>query len=395
MQHPHDDALPELASLLDPLEASAMLEAALSDTGEHVVEVRVVDVSYRPGRRATVRYAAILLGRDGERTTTGFTAWIGDRIPRGGLRLQSQGAEIGVWRFPDDPYLPGLSIASSTAGAARLLNDLGVEAEQAEVTLRAYRPGRRAVVEVHVGALSVFIKVVRPSRVEALQQLHTALTGSVPIPRSLGWSPKQGLVVLERLAGKSLSDSLVSGTATMVPSADDLVEMLSRLEASEVPARSRPASVDRVAEHAATITAVLPELHSDLQGVVERTADIGVESTITAHRDFHAGQLLIHQGQARLVDIDTVGPGTRADDMAMFIAQLVCLARPGPNATAISEYLMQIASTDLVDAAALDGRVAASLLGFALGPFRVQEADWETETRRRISAAVKWSLGRG
>ena len=93
-----------------------------------------------------------------------------------------------------------------------------------------------------------------------------------------------------------------------------------------------------------------------------------------------------------LVDIDTIGPGSRADDLAMFIAQVECLARPGPESSPVGEYVrvLREAWEPVVGRSVLAPRVAASLLGFAIGPFRVQASGWERETRRRIDVARSW-----
>ena len=53
----------------------------------------------------------------------------------------------------------------------------------------------------------LFVKVVRPSQVEALHQLHAALA-ELPIARVLYWDAELGIVVLEALPGRSISRCL-------------------------------------------------------------------------------------------------------------------------------------------------------------------------------------------
>jgi hypothetical protein len=88
-----------------------------------------------------------------------------------------------------------------------LLEPLGVPDAPTSVRVRSYRPGKRAVVEVEGDGIRLFVKTIRPKDVAALQETHTALAGSLPIPRSLGWSPDTGIVVLEPMAGVPLSSA--------------------------------------------------------------------------------------------------------------------------------------------------------------------------------------------
>ena len=47
----------------------------------------------------------------------------------------------------------------------------------------------------------------------------------------------------------------------------------------------------------------------------------------------------------------------------------------------------------LIDPSELRLRVAAAVLGFATGPFRVQHKNWRLETERRVSLAERWIAG--
>lgn len=389
---PADPDLPALLDLLDEKAFRELLDAAVA---ERTTAVNIAHVSYRPGRRAIVRYNVTIEADDGSTSANTFTAWTGRPIPAGGLRLSSGSGEVAVWRFPDDPWLPGLATAATPARTAALLGDIGLSDPAPIVAVRAYWPGRRAVFEVLSGDHRVFIKAVRPERVEALQRTHRALAEVVPVPRSLGWSPQRGLVVLEALPGRSLAELLRRGDASLAPDASDLTALLDRIAQCDIPGEARPAALARFDERADTLAVVLPDLAPALDDLRAALSDTAAQSNITAHRDFHASQLMIHEDVVRLVDIDTVGRGARADDAAMFIAQVICLGRPGRHAAAIGEYVRLLGEgfSAAIDEPALRHRTAASLIGFALGPFRVQEPDWPRETRRRVSAAAEQVLG--
>jgi hypothetical protein len=67
--------------------------------------------------------------------------------PEGTLTVGDGKDRIAVWRFPHDPYLPGLATAFDPAAVARLLRGYRLGDQQVRLTVRAYRPRRRAVIE--------------------------------------------------------------------------------------------------------------------------------------------------------------------------------------------------------------------------------------------------------
>lgn len=72
-------------------------------------------------------------------------------VPAGATILAAGGRQVHVWRVPHDPYLPGMAAALTPARVRELLDGLGAEAGPVTLTTRAYRPTRRAVVEVRIG----------------------------------------------------------------------------------------------------------------------------------------------------------------------------------------------------------------------------------------------------
>ena len=381
---PLDPALPLLADLLDPAAAAELIGTALNV--EEVTAVRVIDVAYRPQTSLTVRYSVDLAG---ETEPVGLVATHGGNLPIGGVRVSDGTHEVAFWRFPDDFGLPGLGVLFDPVALARLLGELGVRDEAPRPLLRAYRPGRRAVAEINADGRRLFAKVVRPKRVAELQTIHAALSPTVPVPQSLGWQPDLGLLFMEAIPGTSLTTALLSGRYREVAGPADLIALLDLIAGARVDTRPRPTPLQRAADHAATLQVLVPETGDLLTAVMEASAAAPAEDPILAHRDFHSAQLLVADGRLRLVDVDTVGVGTRADDLAMLLAQLICLARPGPAKGVIETY-RSLAVQEFhrhVSPQSLRPRVAAALLGFAQGPFRVQEADWPGETMRRVVAA--------
>jgi Ser/Thr protein kinase RdoA (MazF antagonist) len=112
------------------------------------------------------------------------------------------------------------------------------------------------------------------------------------------------------------------------------------------------------------------------------------------HGDLYEGQLLVAHGRIRgLLDVDSAGPGRRADDLACLLAHLETLAvmdlrhRDRLRALARDWYAE---FERHVDAHELRTRVAGVLLSLATGPHRVQESGWEAATRRRLDLVEEW-----
>jgi aminoglycoside phosphotransferase (APT) family kinase protein len=145
---------------------------------------------------------------------------------------------------------------------------------------------------------------------------------------------------------------------------------------------------------------VLPSAAGRIGALCERIgAPHRMSDTATVHGDLHDGQLAV-DGRGRItamLDVDAVGPGERVDDLANLLGHLASLelsSRPAAgNVRTWADELHGVFAAQ-VDAAELDRRVAAVLLGLATGPFRVQERAWRTAVRRRLSLAERWA-GRG
>jgi hypothetical protein len=249
------------------------------------------------------------------------------------------------------------------------------------------------VVEARSEAGTIYMKVLRPNRVEALQARHTALAGRVPIPHSLGWSRHLGIVAMQALGGRTLRQAIEAGEREL-PSPQALVALLDRFpnlgpEASEV-----KGAYQRSREHARLIGAVLPDSKGILDEIVPVVAAATLsEPAVAVHGDFHSSQLLVDTGRiVGLVDVDTAGLGQRTNDLANLVGQLATLALVSGQPNAIEAYIAELLNhfDRITDPAVLRLRVAAVVLGLATGPFRVQSPNWPDETLRRLALVQQW-----
>lgn len=397
------DALLPAAPFLTGALARDPLTVAVAASGGELRTLRARQVLYRPGRDLVVRYAATVSwhGREpvAETLLAGTTV---DGAPEGTLPLDAaelDGTEIGVWRYPFDPALPGLATAVTTERVRPLL--AGLLDGTPELRVATYRPTRRAVVRASVGDDDVYVKVVRPRDCAALVARHQALTAAgVPVPAVLAHDEPAGLVVLRALPGDDLRDRLRG--AGPLPDAAALLAALDGLQAADlgVRARRRPDTIADARGHAALLATVVPAEAHRLGAILDRIdalegAEVEAPPPVTVHGDFHEAQLRVDdRGRITgVLDVDGATTGDRVEDLATMLGHLATLAlgagdarrRIDAYARGLHEELARV-----VDPVALERRVAAAIVGLATGPFRVQQKSWRKETSRRIALAQQW-----
>lgn len=396
-------AWPPALRLLLGEDAVDLWNAALAPGGGRLTRLRPTGTTVQPGGAATVRYAAEVAWDGGRQTRESLTATTGARIPAGAAVLEGtsdgETVAVGVWRWPLDPALPALAWASRAAAAGERLQALGITDGPLRLRLRAYRPGRRAVVEATSAAGSTFLKVVRPVAVGRLVERHAVLAGAVPVPPVLA-ATDDGVVALPGLGGTPMRE-LIAGVGAGLPDAttlDALLDALPEAAARVVPVgRSRPGDArGRARDHATVLGLVLPELRSRLDRLLALLADAdpGEHPEVPVHGDFYESQLLVEDGAVvGLLDVDTVGRGHRIDDWATLLGHLVLLEAilPAPATAVRYRAELQEAALRRWPAAQLRPRIAAVLLGLATGPFRVLQTDWAARTVARIALAEEWA----
>jgi hypothetical protein len=302
--HRSDTARVRAASRTERVVADALAEA-----GARVLRLETLSVEPR-GDAVVTGVAATIDGPPGDRS----------RI----VYVDETHEPVALWVHPDDPWLPGLGSAAYPHALAVLLGRLGLPDRVDRVDLVAYRPARRAVVRAVVGGAAVYVKVVRPERVESIARGHRALAeAGIPVPSLLGWSPS-GLVVLAAARGTPLVDMVATIEAdAAIRAVDDLRR---RLAAVTVPAGRPTGSVAARADwYAGRLAERLPWLAERLEPLVAtaRRAAHPEGPLATVHGDLHAGQVFLDDsgsGVVGLIDVDTAGPGAPGVDVGAFVA---------------------------------------------------------------------------
>jgi hypothetical protein len=365
------------------------IEAAVASVGGRVTDGELLQVTWWPGAAITTRHRVSITG--GELDGTSTYVCVAGRIPEGALIVEGDTGRVGVWRVPHDPALPGLAPAMDHNRAGRLLEDIGGPPGTVDTRLVAYRPGRRAVVSVSGAQEGLYLKLVRPKKVEALHRSHRMLAGALPVPASHGFSTELGLIALQAVGGKTLR-AVLEDQGQAVPSPAEIVD-LSRRMPPPPDGQEAPSPIGRLIDTGQVLAAVAPELAARVDDVIGAIGPEPHDPDTPSHGDYYESQLLVEDGSVvGLLDVDTYGWGRPGDDAATMLGHLAVWSGMSSQPDRVSELgsLLIRIWDELVDPNDLRRRTAAVVLGLATGPFRVQSADWPQETADRISIAEQW-----
>jgi hypothetical protein len=392
------ESFPPKLRLLLGEDAGQLLAAVAEAAGGELASWRPRQVDHQPGRFTVVQYRTQVTWPKGNTTSETFVAASGERIPDAGAAVFDDGENrVAAWRWTNDPFLPGISDALDPIKVASLLDDLGVDGGSVQLRTRAYRPARRAVIEATGRRGRLFLKVIRPGRVEDLHDTHRLLATSLPVPETLGWTDR-GVLVLTARPGETLRKALRSSRQPP-PGPQAVLSLLDRLPSELARRPPRRDLVSSAEHHATVITATVPSMRDRLEillDTIRAMDDLSVTGPVPVHGDLYEAQLLVNRGRITgLLDVDTAGAGLRIDDLANFCAHLSVLAAMSDRPRHIKRY-----GSDLLAHAEqhhppqqLRPRVAAAVIGLATGPFRVLDNGWEQKTLRRLGLAEEWLNG--
>ncbi|MEZ5201479.1 MAG: phosphotransferase [Micropruina glycogenica] len=393
---------PDGSQLLTSTEVGELLGAAVEHAGGRLIGWALDHVDANPNQSTTATYSATVAWPYGERDELlGVSARAsGPAASDTKAEIFADGErEVAVWIYPNDPDLPGLARAAYTEQMAGILTEhdvLGRPVAADEVSLRmiGYRPRRRAVLRVDVEPEPVvlYCKVLRERLFGDVVRRHELLLAAgVPAPR-IAATTDDALLLLHNLDGRPLAKAVFDETDPCT--AEDLIHLLDAMPMSVTKLERRPPWTDAVQHYSQMVAAAVPSATDKLAWLTDQIAGgvaWGPRGNDPTHGDFHEGQVHVSGGRiVGILDVDTVGPGRRADDLACLIAHLSTIQRMNPAQEAKVHRLIRTwvpVFDTRVDPLELRLRAAAVIISLATGPFRGQEPEWEWETLRMIASA--------
>ncbi len=372
------------------------------EAGDGVLEaIEPRQVLYRPSRELVVSYAAVVSWRSGpsvRETLLAATTPTGE--PPGTMPIEAEGLRVGVWRYPFDPYLPGLADAVTHGPVGELL---GVSVSDLTLTVRSFRPCRRAVVHAIWPGGEAYIKVLPPAEVRRLVDAHAAILASgLPVPEILDTDERRGVVVMRALTGTSLRNRLLEGRGAL-PGGQAIFDVVQQFAAISqdsawVAGGEHVSLIKAAPRHAAMLASVLPRVGGRLDTLLARFDQPGMDTEASIiHGDLHDGQLQVDDSGeiVGVLDVDRVGVGEPLDDLARFLGHVIALGELTPDARVyVDPFAAQLRRhlDGLLDRRELDRRVAAALIGLATGPFRSQMPSWRERVSDVLSLAERFGL---
>ena len=390
------------AKLLTSGEVGALLEAAVAHAGGQLANWALDHVDSNPALSTTATYCAQVEWPYGKRMELlGVSARVGgpsDTDITADIFADGE-REVAVWLYPHDPDLPGLRRAAYAESMADVCNEYGVfprpvHGGELALTMIGYRPRRRAVVKVTNTSTgeSVYVKVLRAHLAPGVVVRQRLLSEAGGPAAGIRAVTDDHLLILDELAGESLAEAIFDADPPCT--AEDLIGVLDSMPAALCQLERRPPWTESIAHYAAMVAQAVPALEPRVTWLAQTIAEglagvaLGWEPT---HGDFHEGQLQVASGKVTgLLDVDTAGPGRRADDLACLVAHLSTVQRM--NATQ-QERVHRLVRTWVpvfdtrVDPVELRLRAAAVIVSLATGPFRGQEPDWQRETELMVGSA--------
>ena len=350
--------------------------------------LRLRQLSYNPRRRAMVSYAAEWL-RDEFVTQEPFAIELGrDHSAR-------------VFRYPEDPHLPGLADAASAAAATKLLNQhvFTVPVRQVRVDVVRYRPGGHAVLRHRLGRVRFYVRVMRPERVARLIEAAELVAPSgFVLPRLAGCWDEGGVVWLSEVPGTNVRRLIRKGDA---PDPEPILDALARLWATPSTASGRrPFSLRGAYRRARRVfRQVLQDRDGSRRTLRHATAalDPFVKSwqpSGIAHNDFYDDQMIqLPDGRLALVDFEEAGLGDPLLDVGNFLAHMRWSAHFGREAEAAASgaYHRRMRAAALErfgwDERALNLREAVCIFRVCTNPVRHLAPDWPRRLEEGLSLA--------
>ena len=382
---PEDSELPGFRRLFDSRWVWLARCARFGTPDDEPELLRLHQLRYRPGRRVVATYVAEW-GRD---------SWVMDEVFSVEMAV---GEPERIFRYPDDPYLPGLATATHPESAADLMSEyVRFRPQRLHVDVVRYRPTSRAVLRHSArrrslggDRLSFYVRVMRAGRVPLLMAAgKLAESSEFALPRLVASWDEGDTVWLGRIPGDTVRTLIRKG---MPPDPQRILDHLEKLWSGPLPPESPSMDLTKDLRSSEQLLSQVLQGRGSSQLLQIALNELGpfVEGwrpSTLAHNDFYDDQLVVTPtGRLALIDFEETGPGDPMLDVGTMLAHLRWMAGFGTNSTACESFRFAFRSAAIDrfgwDSRELDLREAFALFRLCTNPVRNISDGWlqEVET---------------
>lgn len=394
-------------AFMESYDAHSPISVAVQHTGVYATSIHLESLQHRPGagvtgiyRVATARPVVPRHWPSGVYTETSdhvdelYVGMTTESVPAdadGIVHSHSPYGRLAIWQHPLDPCLPGLRLATDPAS---VVEHWGAGRRLVALETISYRPLRRAVIAADFDdGTRLYLKVLRAGRARDLDARHRMLLeAGIPAPRPVR-EPVGDVVALQEGAGESLAEQLLAdGGAAVDPSR--FVQLLDAMPAAVMTLPARDAWTDRLPAYASAAVSALPHCADRIRRL-ERAIMEGLPLTqrgpvVPTHGDFYEANVLMQEETIScLLDVDSLGPGHRVDDLACFLGHVAVLpavdSRYVHAPAALDRFARVFAQA--VDPQALRLRAASVALSLVAGARDSRRDGWEAQAEHRLTCA--------
>jgi hypothetical protein len=336
-----DPALPHRDVLLDPAAMRGMLASALGIAAPaDVGEPTIASVNYQIGKSLRAVYRADIDGAEhtiaarmlsGATSEAVYRCSAPDAKDGATIRGIAHDPEIGAvyWVFPNDRKITSLGAVVDPAMTVPRIKGVSPIRKR----LVAYAPEQSATLVCEDGTQTpvAYAKVAAAHQAardyNTYASLRTTLNPVHPwlcLPEPLAYSGAQRTLWLEALPGRRMAES----------SGDDEIADLERLGAAvaafhglavpDAPQFDR-FSAEQLAKDAETMRRSRPDVADAVEHLAARLIATGVIVDVHAclHGDLHPKNAIVCSDRVALIDVEDVGVGATAADIASLLAGLL------------------------------------------------------------------------
>jgi ATP-binding cassette subfamily B protein len=394
---PRDEALPALATLLDPDAMAPRLAASLDGAAE-LEDVRLRYLRYKPATNIVVHYDVGLGGgrrhdaiamtasrgylerRAAKPENLALAERVRNRVP--GRTPLAYDGEIGalVQWFPLDLSLPALAEPRAALRDELVAAGARVDDEWPEAAVLAYKPRRRAVLRLGGDVVKFYAKEDEYAAAAHGLQASSHFAGvRSPAPG--------GTLAARRVTVQSFLPGRQPRPEEAAEAAGALLAELHRSSPASLPLATPGNQLEAAAATAGLISALSDTLGrraAALLGRLARELPLGVP-LVTAHGDFNSRQLLASDEGLALVDFDGLCRAPAALDLATYAAYVVLGEEDALDRAA--SVLDALVAGYGSRPPALEWYLATCILRRSARPFRYFEPEWPRRVGAMIAAA--------